>query len=131
PDQQNGAMKLGIAYVEFDVPPGSADGIARFYRLIMRAPATAAETRAGRHARVEVGIGQHFTFRETTDPIPAYDGHHVQVYLADFSGPYNQLQDRGLIIEESDQHQYRFKDIVDPETGAELFTIEHEVRSMR
>ena len=33
--------------------------------------------------------------------------------------------------EESDQHQYRFKDLADPETGATLFTIEHEVRSMR
>jgi hypothetical protein len=38
---------------------------------------------------------------------------------------------RGLISEESDQHQYRFKDIVDPYGGKVLFTIEHEVRSMK
>jgi len=38
---------------------------------------------------------------------------------------------KGLITEESDQHQYRFKDLADPETGETLFTLEHEVRSMR
>ena len=38
---------------------------------------------------------------------------------------------KGLVSEESDQHQYRFKDIVDLDTGKHLFTIEHEVRSMR
>ena len=46
-------------------------------------------------------------------------------------GPYQQLLKRGLIIEESDQHQYRFKDIVDPKDGKMLYTIEHEVRSMK
>ncbi len=37
----------------------------------------------------------------------------------------------GLITEESDQYQYRFKDIVDPDEGKALFTIEPEVRSMK
>ena len=70
-------------------------------------------------------------FRETDRAPAPYDGHHVQVYVADFSGPYRKLLDKGLITEESDQHQYRFKDLADPESGATLFTIEHEVRSMR
>jgi hypothetical protein len=130
-ESNNGAMRLGIAYVEFTVPAGTADGIARFYRQTMRVPATSAEDRGARHAQVPVGIGQQFIFRETAHEIPAYDGHHVQVYVADFSGPYRALKDHGLISEESDQHQYRFKDIADPETGSALFTIEHEVRSMR
>jgi hypothetical protein len=131
PDQQNGAMSLGIAYVEFNVPAGNADGISRFYRRIMNTPSAVTEDGRGRYAQVSVGIGQHFIFRETADQIPDYDGHHVQVYVADFSGPYRHLKEKGLVIEESDQHQYRFKDLVDPETGAVLFTIEHEVRSMR
>jgi hypothetical protein len=59
------------------------------------------------------------------------DGHHIQVCVADFSGPYQQLLKRGLISEESDQHQYSFKDIIDPYGGKVLFTIEHEVRSMK
>ena len=38
--------------------------------------------------------------------------------------------ERGLVSEESDQWQYRFLDISDPDTGKALFSIEHEVRSM-
>jgi hypothetical protein len=41
------------------------------------------------------------------------------------------MLERGLITEESDQHQYRFLDIVDLESGKALYRVEHEVRSMR
>jgi len=58
-----------------------------------------------------------------------YDGHHIAVYVTNFSGPHKWLKERGLISEESNPVQYRFKDIVDPETSRVLFTIEHEVRS--
>ncbi len=70
-------------------------------------------------------------FRETNRPQPPFDGHHVQVALADFSGPHRKLRERGLITEESNQHQYRFERIIDLATGATLAHIEHEVRSMR
>lgn len=126
-----GRITLGMPYVEFDVPTGTADGIVRFYREILDAPARIEENGAGRVARVSVGVDQEFVFRETERPGPSYDGHHVQIYITDFSSPHRRLLERGLITEESDQHQYRFKDIVDPEGGRVLFTIEHEVRSMR
>ena len=45
--------------------------------------------------------------------------------------PYYRLKEKGLLTQESDQHQYRFKDIVDPYTGKMMFTIEHEVRSLK
>lgn len=131
PGESFGRVTLGIPYVEFDVPAGSADGISRFYRQIITTPATVGEDQDGRHVRVSVGVGQYFLFRETDRAVPPYDGHHVQVYVADFSGPHRRLAERGLIIEESDQHQYRFKDLVDPDSGKVLFTIEHEVRSMK
>jgi len=139
PDERFGRITLGIAYVEFEVPKGAAGGIARFYRNVMgaRAAVEGADKNAKddsgsiRAARVEVGIGQYLMFRETDREIPPYDGHHIQIYIADFSGPYSKLLDKGLISEESDQHQYRFKDLADPETGETLFTLEHEVRSMR
>ena len=51
--------------------------------------------------------------------------------MANFSGPHGYLVERGLITEESDTCQYRFQDIVDPDTDKVLFTLEHEVRSMR
>jgi hypothetical protein len=124
-----GAINLGIPYVEFDVPEGTADGIARFYREILGAIACV-ENGDGRAARVMVGQKQCLVFRETDKKIPDYDGHHLQIYVADFSTPHDLLADRGLITEESDQYQYRFQDIVDPSNGKCLFTIEHEVRSV-
>ncbi|HKD66473.1 MAG TPA: VOC family protein [Candidatus Binataceae bacterium] len=125
-----GPVSLGMPYVEFDIAPGTAAGIARFYTDIMGCPAAVAEDDTGRHTRVRVGVGQNLVFRETDRALPEYDGHHVAIYVADFSGPYRRLLERGLIFEESNRWQYRFKEIVDPESGKHLFTIEHEVRSM-
>jgi hypothetical protein len=82
-------------------------------------------------AVVVVGATQELRFRETGAPPVAYDGHHIQIYVADFSRPYGRLKERGLITEESDQHQYRFLDIVNPRDNAVKFTVEHEIRSMR
>ena len=83
----------------------------------------------GTVARVKVGKNQHLQFRETDRPQPEYDGHHVQIYITNFSGPYRRLSERGLIFSEDNQYQYRFRDIVDLASGKHLFTIEHEVRS--
>ncbi|HZB93846.1 MAG TPA: hypothetical protein VE397_20525 [Stellaceae bacterium] len=130
PDPRFGRITLGMPYVEFEVPVGTAAGIARFYREIMASPAETGEDGQGPYARAAVGHNQHFVYRETDRPPPPYDGHHVQVYLADFSGPHQRLRERGLVFEESDQWQYRFKDIVDLDSGKLLFTIEHEIRSM-
>ena len=126
-----GRIQLGMPYVEFTVPMGTADGIARFYERVIRTSAAVEEDSNGRCARVRVGVNQDLLFRETDQPLAEYDGHHIQIYVADFSGPYQWLLQRGLVSEESDQHQYRFRDIVDPESGKGLFTLEHEMRSMR
>jgi hypothetical protein len=123
--------RLGMPYVQLDVPSGVAEGIVRFYREIMATPASVEQVDGASAARVSVGDGQSLVFREGDDEAAAFDGHHIAIYLADFSGPYNKLMQRGLITEESDQHQYRFLDIVDPDSGDALFRLEHEVRSMR
>ncbi len=127
-----GRITLGMPYVECDVPRGtSLPGIARFYTEILGALAGVGEDAQGAHAWAVVGDGNRLLFRETDAKLAPYDGHHVQITLADFSGPHRRLSERGLITEESDQHQYRFTDIVDLDTNAVLFTIEHEVRSMK
>jgi hypothetical protein len=132
PGERFGRMLLGMPYVELEVPRGTTlDGIARFYREMLGTHADVAEDERGRFARAGVGAGQHMIFRESDAAAPAFDGHHVAIYLADFSGPHRRLLERGLITEESDQHQYRFENIVDMDDGRVLFTIEHEVRSMR
>lgn len=129
PAPEFGDTELAIAYVEFGVPPGAAPGIARFYERIMGAHAML-EAGAEKTAVVATGAAQRLRFRETSRPLPEYDGHHVQVYVSDFSGPHRRLAERGLVTEESSEHQYRFRDIVDPAGGEFLFTVEHEVRSL-
>ena len=124
-----GRVQLGMAYVAFDVRPGTTERIARFYRDIVGAPARTSQNGKGAHTEVEVGERQYFYFRETDAPLRAFDGHHVQIYLANFSGPHRKLVDLGLITDESDAYQYRFQDIVDLDTREVLFTVEHETRA--
>jgi hypothetical protein len=123
-----GRISLGIPHVEFDVPVGTAKGICAFYPEIMGIKAELLNGDAT-VARVQVGKDQYLQFRETDAPQPDYDGHHVQIYITNFSGPYRLLKERGLISQEDNQYQYRFCDIVDPANGRRLFTVEHEVRS--
>ncbi len=128
PGPEWGDLTLGMPYVEFPVEPGCAPGIAAFYHTVFRAPAAVTPDGAGAVARVQVGVRQELVFRETREPSPPYDGHHIAIYIADFSEPHRWLAERGLVTEESSDIQYRFTDIVDPETARPLFTIEHEVR---
>ena len=130
PSPEFGTMELGMPYVEFDVPRGSADGILRFYREIIGATGVLEQRGGAAAACVDSGPEQKLLFRETDVPLAAYDNHHIQIYIADFSGPHAALSTRGLITEESNEHQYRFRDIVDPAGGKVLYTVEHEVRSL-
>ncbi len=130
PGPEFGTITVGIPYVEFKVPTGSADGIAAFYQTALGAPAQVSSTSEGKATVVDVGQYQHLIFREAA-AVPEYDGHHIAIYISNFSGAYRFLSERGLITEEPRNHQLRFVDIVDPQTGKVLFKIEHEVRSLR
>ena len=85
-----GRITLGIPYVEFDVPAGTAQRICNFYPQVMGMPAEFSNG-DGRLARVRMGKDQYLQFRETDRPQPEYDGHHVQMYITNFSGPYREL----------------------------------------
>jgi len=127
-----GPMRMGMPYVEFDVPAGSdLAAIAKFYVEILGAIAGVDSDERGPFAWARTSAESRVIYRETTAPLPEYDGHHIQITLVDFSGPHKKLLERGLISEESDQHQYRFLDIVDVDTNKPIFRIEHETRSMR
>jgi len=133
PDPERfGQMRVGMPYVEVDVAAGTdLSAIARFYREILGGIAGTAQDARGPYAWANVSADGKVTYRETDRTLPPYDGHHIQITLADFSGPHKKLVERGLITEESDQHQYRFVDIVDVDSGKVLAQIEHETRSMR
>jgi hypothetical protein len=125
-----GDMALGLPYVEFLVGPGRAASIARFYDQVLNAPSTTESGEQGTVGRVKIGRNQSLVFRETEEPLNPYDGHHIAIYVANFSRAYGYLKDRGLISEDVRNHQYRFKEIIDPENGSTVFMVEHEVRSL-
>src|ERR1700751_2947295 len=68
-----GPVNLGIPYVEFDAPVGTADAIAEFYRRMIEAPARVERNGEGPVARVTVGCDQELRFRETDRPQPEFD----------------------------------------------------------
>ena len=123
-------MNLGIPYVEFTVPPGTARSIQRFYEVVFGSPGKIEENGHGPAAVIEAGPLQSLVFRES-EQLPEYDGHHLAIYVANFSSPFQWLEERKLISEGIRNHQFRFKEIVDPDTAKPVFTIEHEVRSTR
>jgi len=128
PGPEWGDVTLGIGRVEVPVARGAAAGVARFYQQALRATACVTQDDQGAAARVSVGYRQEMVFRETDAPIAPYDGHHVAIYIADFSGPHDWLVQRNLVTEESNPYQYRFQVIVDPDGGQPRSEIEHEVR---
>ena len=64
------------------------------------------------------------------EPVDMMDGHHIAIYVADFSGPYEWLIERGLVTVEDNDHQYRCQDLVPPHGGRAIWTMEHEIRSL-
>jgi catechol-2,3-dioxygenase len=127
-----GNMRVGMPYVEFDIPMGTdLAGIARFYKEILGGISGVSTDERGPYAWAICSGECRVVYRESSAPQAEYDQHHIQITLADFSGPHRKLKERGLISEESDQHQYRFLDIVDVDTNKPLFRVEHETRSMR
>ncbi|NKB54933.1 MAG: hypothetical protein GKS00_01210 [Alphaproteobacteria bacterium] len=130
PSAKFGPTLLGMPYVMLDVPSGTAKGIAAFYRDIMETDAKVRPFEKAPAAHVLVGQDQTLIFREKKGKLPKYDKHHLALYVANFSRPHAKLAERGLISQESNQHQYRFVDLIDPESGKKLYQIEHEIRSM-
>lgn len=128
PGPEFGDVTLGIARVELPVARGAAAGIAGFYEAVFRATAILSRDGDATVARVSAGYRQELVFRETDAAVRPYDGHHIAIYVAHFSAPHAWLADHGLITEESNPYQYRFQDVVDPDSGRRLCEIEHEVR---
>ena len=125
-----GRQLLAMPWLELDVAVGTAARIARFYEVVLDSPAHVDEDTAGLFAEVPAGLGERLVYRETAQPLPPYDGHHIQISVAAFSKVHRRLLALGLVSEESGPHQYRFCRLIDVDNGALLTELEHEVRSM-
>tara|TARA_B100000519_G_scaffold202091_1_gene219421 strand:+ start:2044 stop:2910 length:867 start_codon:yes stop_codon:yes gene_type:complete len=126
-----GGRSIGLEYLLFNVPSGTAEGIGAFYESILGADVVFGERRGAKSVTINsAGKRQALIFREFESPQRQYDRHHIAIYIADFSGPHLRLDEMGLITEESNESQYRFDSITDLKTGNKLYDLEHEVRSM-
>ena len=119
-------MELGIPYVEFEVPAGTVKGISSFYELVLGCRSE----RKNNSCSIFIGRDQFLNYKEVKKFNSNYDGHHIAIYVSNFSGPHSFLESNNLITDETDQNQYRFTKIIDPKTKRFLFEIEHEVRSL-
>ena len=125
-----GDMAQGLAAVDFTAREGTAEAIAAFYQNVLGAPATV-ETDSGHVvAHVNIGRNQSLRFRESKEPVAPYDGHHIAIYVANFSRAYNFLKTHQLISEDVRNHQFRFQSIIEADSGRTVFLLEHEVRSL-
>jgi len=144
----------GIDYVEISCPPNTADKIALFYDSVLDATTSVIQYGDAKIAIVAFGevdengrSSQSLLFRETFERIPLYDGHHLAMYVgssdADFEQAFKNAQLAGIVWVNprfSDNvtslqgarewKQFRFKDIVDMETGQVIMELEHEMRSI-
>jgi len=125
-----GRLPQALTYVEFWVAPGTAAGIGAFYREVLQCPVTEVPIDGDRAARVTVGPHQTLRFRERPGAGIVPNQNHVAVYLTGYRGIYAALGARGLIMEEDAGEQFRFADMVDPTSGARVYTFEHEMRSL-
>src|SRR5439155_16523533 len=62
PDPRFGDMLVGVPYVEFDAPRGTAAGIARFYKKVLQAPARIEQDADGAAAHGGIGTHQELIF---------------------------------------------------------------------
>src|SRR5581483_4682621 len=106
PGPEHGNIMIGTQYVQFDVPMGTAEGIAAFYGEALLAPGRVEEVDGAKAAIIDVGQYQELIYRETEN-VPEYDGHHIAVYIANFSAAYDWLSKHGLVTEEPRNHQLR------------------------
>jgi hypothetical protein len=132
PSERFNGMARGIPYVELSVPKGTAERLGKFYERGLGAPYSIEDSKKGLAAHIEAGTSQELIFRESRGKAPAeYGGHHVQIYILNFSKPFEFMEERGIVSEGIRNHQFRFTDIVDPDSGEKLYQLEHEVRGAR
>lgn len=149
------SLGLGIAYIEYQVPFGTAKLISRFYQQLLGAHVT---VEGGdfegdscvfgllpQRAIVKAGPLQELVFTESHAPV-ADTGHHLAIYVQHFEQTFLALQAAGLVfvnprftdkadtLESAVAHgQFRIKEIVSLEdgvVGGVLYQLEHEVRSI-
>ena len=141
--------KPGLRYVEVACPLGTINAIAEFYETLLGCTVKRSRVNEIEAATVSVGPGVHMTFVEhsnlTNNNLEKMKGVHACIYISNFQTMYNALKERNLIwtnprfthLDSCDTWEeacasrtFRFKDILNVETGEKILEFEHETRPM-
>lgn len=140
---------LGMPYVDFACRAGTAEGIGRFYQQTLGIPVVFGDG----FCRVLVQTSQFLLFRETDAEVPAYDNHHIAIYLGRietgdanvaFAAAYDRCRRANLVWNNPrfpnltydtkelamGHGEFRVLDLADPSTGVVVYRLEHEIRSL-
>ena len=144
----------GIRAVEISCRKGTVHAIARFYEKLLGCRVVRKKVGGSSMDRIDavtvsVGPGVHLVFVEnnlvSNQDFDMMNGVHACVYVADFKNMYTTLHSHGLIwtnprfthLDSCDTWEeafasrtFRFKDILDVDTGEKIFELEHETRPM-
>jgi len=140
------SLGLGLQYVRFDAPLGSANLIAAFYQHYLDIPARCIVDvdGVGRKAVIEVNGHQNIEFVEVAD-VADYDGHHLALYISNFEDAYERCAKDELVYNNPrfphlvydtletalELSEFRTLHIVNPLQPSEIvYTLEHEVRNL-
>jgi len=134
---------LGIRFIDFNLPHGTADIVAEFYEKIFHATI---ERPSPTSVQIHIGQCQSLRFHEigSSEVLQNYDGHHIALYTNRFPEIYGRAYRLGAIYENPrfphltygsldnalSHNEFRVRDVVDPRTGQVVFSLEHEVRSL-
>jgi hypothetical protein len=127
---ETGRFPQALAYMEFWVPPGTAEAIGAFYEEVLQCPVAQRPLDGDPAAWVTVGSHQTFRFRERPGAGIVPHTNHVAVYVTRYQAIYASLERLGALMERDANEQFRFKRILHPTDRALLFEFEHEVRSL-
>lgn len=147
---------LGFAYVEWNVPIGTAAKIAQFYDSVFDATTTVMNDGTTMVALIGIGpveesgkAAQYLIFREESEdsnavtataaaPLLSFVTLHVGQNAADFNQCYKNCNIAGLLSGDNNktssakpEDEFTFDKIIDIETGELLVTLEHKIRSVK
>lgn len=121
---------LGLAYVNVSVAPQTAEPIAEFYRDVMHCPANCREIDGEFTAEVVVGPYQSLRYRERETADYATHNVHVAIYVTHFNALRRTLIENDNFLYDALDQTFFFAKILDPNGGAPLFQLQHEIRGL-
>ena len=105
---------LGIAYVDVSIPPGTAEGIAKFYSQIARAPVEVLNAEEGKTAVISAGPFQQIRFveRELAD----YSTHsmHISYHVTNYNELRESVAAHGSLMGSGHGEVFFFDKLFDP-----------------